>query len=166
MGLFNGKQKRLQTEEKIKTILRENPILQNFDNQIKNVKKEDQWIYKTTSYYDNRIRTVAIGDDYIVIHMCDSDNLTSKKTKEVPSIGLKFTDYGYTPITSYDKKDEVMIYQERVLYLLAEIIQEKIEKVCNGCELGEIGNANKEFGEFECVYFEYKVPEYPWMTWF
>lgn len=164
MGIFIGKEKRLRAEEKVTSALEKNPILDYFKNQICNLDDDYQWVFSTNDYYDDRFRTVVIGDDYIVIHKCHVGNLTAKKPEDVPSIGLKYTDLGYMPITSY-KGDGVTLYKEEVLRLWGDLIQQAMRSISPKCTFQELLDLYIQ-GSFECIYFEYTIPEYPWKSWF
>ncbi len=167
MGLFDGKAKKEAVENEVLQKLSQVPLL---DLLIENVLKSDEpWILQCQSYYDSRKRVVSIDPDGFEIRWSGTHteeyigNDGQAHTKTVVDvygqIGYSYTKSGYVPLHHYwsENVKGKDVSTERVCYLWASLIRERMMAKMPQCDFGEVNDSAK---------FTYTVPALSFKDWF
>ena len=167
MGLFDGKAKKESAENEVLQKLSQIPLL---DLLIENVllEDEDPWITMGQGYYDNCKRVVKIGPDSFEIEWSnyhdeayignDGQRHTQKVEEVHGHVGYSYTKSGYLPLHSYKYDNgNKEVPTDRVCYLWASIIRERMMEKMPQCKFGEV-NDNASF--------TYTVPSLSFKDWF
>ena len=160
MGLFNGAKKREALENEIMQALSQLPILDDLVNSILN--SELEWLRKCQGYYDNRNRDVLIKTDIFEVKWANVGYENGKRLEEVMGkADYYYTDHGYRPLHCHeDENGYEDVSVERVLYLWASIVRERLMAKMPECNFGDV----YENGDYSV--FSYEVPALVWKSWF
>lgn len=166
MGLFDGKAKQESAENEVLQKLSSVPLL---DLLIENVLgAEEPWLQMGQSYYDSCCRTVTVEPDGFEIkwssyheepYIGNDGNRHTQSVEDVHGrIGYSYTKSGYLPLHSYSydsgKKE---ISTQRVCYLWASIIRERMAAKMPNCEFSDVS--------YDAT-FTYTVPALTFKDWF
>lgn len=167
MGLFDGKAKQASAENEVLQKLSVCPLLDLLiENLLKN--EDEPWLRVGQNYYDNCYRTVKVEPDGFEIkwssyhsepYIGQDGQRYEQSVEEVHgSIAYSYTDSGYLPLHSYSydngKKE---ISTQRVCYLWASIVRERMAAKMPRCRFGEVTDD---------ATFAYIVPALIFKDWF
>ena len=167
MGLFGvGRERKARAEQVIQEALSHHPAVKIVIENVINPPEEHQWLNTVCSYYDSRVRTVIVGKDVLSVHFCSPSDF-DKKDHEHPSVGVAFTDLGYTPLPAYKETNgELILDVGEVAEVLAEIVKMQISEACPNYVLGNVFVETDNNKMFQAAYFTYRLPSLQWKSWF
>lgn len=167
MGLFDGGAKKQAIENEVMQILSQQPILNEIMHSIQNNMKDNSWMLQCQGYYDSRQRSIIIEPDAFIINWKEKENVEDEKGniqeiyKKKASIGLAYTDLGYMPLHSYKSKEgKELVSAERVAFLWASIIKERMKVHFHDCNFSDVWQDGKK------AFFTYYVPKQEFKSWF
>ena len=173
--LFGTKEKQATLENEI---LQKMSRVQFLDNLIGQLFGDDleEWITMGQSYYDERTRVVSVEPDSVSIEWASWDKERvqvgvyddgTPKTevrdckKILGEIAYSFTKSGYLPLHAhYNEKGKEDVSVDRVCYLLASIIQERMAAKMPNCTFGTVSQCSGR------AIFVYTVPALTFKDWF
>lgn len=171
MALFNAKkpgdEKRNIHENNVYLKLTQNSMLDtiiSFLSDNTNAEYHKNWMIACAGYYDSCYRTIKVERDYFEVKW-DKPFFQEKQllTTSV-TIGFRYTDYGFSPLSSYiDPASGTTVPETVVLKIWASVIREKMKMSFPLFELGEVETNISGYGS--CSFY-YKVPAPEWKTWF
>lgn len=160
MGLFDGGAKKEAVENFVKQTLSELFILDDIVSTV--VNNEKDWVTHCQSYYDNRKREIKIETDLFQISWYQQHYENDVKIIDADEvINYSFTSSGYTPVHNHvNEKGKEDLSVGRVIYILASVIRERLQKELPDCKFDNI------WEERDHSTFTYTVPALTWKRWF
>ena len=166
--MFDGKAKQESAENEVMQKLSQVHLLDLLIRQILEGEEEEAWLRTAQSYYDSRYRKVSIAPDGFEIkwssfreetYMGNDGRPHTNSVEDVHGrVGYSYTKSGYLPLHEYKydngKKE---ISTQRVCYLWACIIRERMAAKMTDCQFGEV---------YEDATFSYIVPPLTFKDWF
>lgn len=160
MGIFITPAHREAVENLVKQALSELCIVDDIISTV--VNNENDWVTHCQSYYDNRKREIKIEADLFQISWNQHHYENDEKIVDADEvINYSFTSSGYTPIHNHvNEKGKEDLSVSRVIYLLASVIHERLQKEMPDCTFDSI------WDERDYSVFTYTVPALKWNRWF
>lgn len=165
MGLFDGKAKKEAVENEIMQKLSQQKILNDLIFTL--FEENEDWITTCQGYYDNRKRVVLVDTDYfgvfVMDHHIERDATGAERWVDdvISKVEYNYTSSGYAPLHHHvNEKGNEDVSVQRVLYLWASVIRERMQGKLPNCSFGEVEDQNGQ------IKFTYKVPGKVWKQWF
>ena len=175
MGLFSFTDNNPASESLVRDILSKNELLNAIVDRIIHDGETDggeeispqKWLTHCMGYYDSRKRSIAISSDSIEINWIEIERDEKGRLVESanPNINvfLQFTDFGYVPLHEHkDTNGKTDIPYGRIIYIVAEILKEKLSRALPQCEFSDLDFRYED----NCRFFTYTVPALSWKDWF
>ena len=136
------------------------PILDGVIEAIAN--HEEEWIANCQGYYDSRQRKIIFEADFLQIKWSDIHPEGDHRVETINGkVEYCYTASGYTPLHSHvNEKGKEDVAVDRVIYLWATIVRDRLQEVMPKCKFGYI-TAFPKYCELT-----YTVPELSWKRWF